>query len=567
MKRIILLLFIITAFLRAEINEWVTDIYFGNGVWNDYRGANTGMEILQNIILDKVYNGNLEEFKKHHYSDRGDAELNKNIIILSFNWTGSSPDERLSFPSKVTDFIETFYQLKDNNQLEGYSLYDILKVWLTQDPTTPLSNLMWDKIDDIVADYSRSIEETNLVEMIENYEKISLKVSHRVLLVAHSQGNLFGNEVYDNLIPWEKNYFKMVSVGTPASSVLDNTTPYTTLKCDTVIHDNIIGGIPGHLPAKTNCTGEEQSGDGHQFTASYLSNHLSLEEIITNISERIDFLNNTDSQWKPKDINCGSEICEDTRIRVTHIHDAKNMDKHMKDTPVYPFDTENGKIYKIGEKHVMASCGGETVVDNPEDGICYKIEETGEIINGKDTNSSTKPFTIHQGVVETTLGWNYDLDIDMDLEMTGPNVHKDVEDIPDVGLEHAYVESAYDLKPGDLLELYATGEKKADSELEESCLDTEPVKIYAIVKTPAGSKFKQYEAQNFAELNLGKYAEIEVAQKITPKWVCPALSNTPNWHNLYNQVTNNFQCIYCPSPYDVVWSNTAKSYYCNVPQY
>jgi hypothetical protein len=242
------------------------------------------------------------------------------------------------------------------------------------------------------------------------------------------------------------------------------------------------------------------------------------------------------------------------------------MDKYMKDIPVYPFDTENGKIYKIGEKYVMASCGGKTVVENPEDGVCYKIEETEETIEGKDANSSAEPFTIHQGVVETTLGWNYGLDIDMDLEMTGPNVHKDVEDIPDVGLEHAYVKSAYDLKPGDLLELYATGEKKADSELEESCLDTEPVKIYAIVKTPAGSKFKQYEAQNFAELNLGKYAEIEVAQKITPKWVCPALSNTPNWHNLYNQVTNNFQCIYCPSPYDVVWNSTSKSYYCNVPR-
>jgi len=68
MKKIILLLLLLTAFIRAEINECVTDIYFGNGVWNDYRGANNGRKALEKKILQKIYNGDYEAFKKHHPS-------------------------------------------------------------------------------------------------------------------------------------------------------------------------------------------------------------------------------------------------------------------------------------------------------------------------------------------------------------------------------------------------------------------------------------------------------------------------------------------------------------------
>ena len=383
MKKIILLLFILTAFLRAEINECITDIYFGNGVWNDYSGASQGRDRLEGVILRDIYHRNILDFKKHHYNDRGDDEFNRNILLLSFNWTGSSPntlyDDSNNLTPKVIDLIETFYQLKDNNQLEGYSLYDILKVWLTQDPTSPLSNTLWDEIDDIVGDYSRAIEGTNLVEMIEDYEKISLKESHKVLLVAHSQGNLFGNEVYDNLISWEKDYFQMVSVGTPASSVLGKSTPYTTLKCDKVIHNNIIGGIPGHLSAETNCTGEERSGDGHQFTASYLSNHLSLEEIVTNISERISFLENTSSQWIT-DQEFDKDTC-DYKITVKHQHDP-SIEMAEK---VYPFNASK-KLYQAKNEHgvyeyVKASCGGENILpewNGKKDNECLMIDNPQE---------------------------------------------------------------------------------------------------------------------------------------------------------------------------------------------
>ncbi|MEA3419095.1 MAG: calcium-binding protein [Campylobacterota bacterium] len=296
------------------------------------------------------------------------------------------------------------------------------------------------------------------------------------------------------------------------------------------------------------------------------STQIAKELIVGGIVSAINSLRETPSQWKPKqNLDCGYKTCENKRIYVTHKFDAKTMDENMKDNLVYPFNTGEGKLYQIEGKYVIASFGGETIVEKPEENICYKIKETEETIAGKDKNSTTEPFIIQNGVIETTLGWNYERDIDMDLYMNGPNVKQDVKDIPNVGLEHAYVKNRYDVQPGDLFELFATGEKMADSDLNETCLDTEPVNIYAIVKTPSGSKFKQYEARNFAELSLGKYAEIEVKEKIAPKWLCPAFNDAPGWHNLYNSYTGQFQCIQCSAPYEVIWNDKSKHYFCNRP--
>lgn len=389
MKKTILFLLIFASFLKAEINERVTDIYFGNGVWNDYFEAIDSMEDLQEEILRDIYNKDVDKFKINHYSDRGSEQLNRNIILLSFNWTGSSKYDYLTDDSRIIDLIETFYQLKDNNQMEGHSLYEVLKAWLTQDPATPLSSTLWDKIDDIVGNYSRTIEGSNLVEMIEDYEEISLRRSHKVLLIAHSQGNLFGNEVYDNLIPWEKNYFKMVSVGTPADNVLGVTAPYTTLKCDKIISSNILGGIPNHLPAFTDCT-EGQSDDGHQFVDSYLFNHISQSEIMGNISISLGLLKNTKSQWLIND-EYNEDTCEH-KVSVKHIEDASIV----MDEAVYLF-SEAGKLYKVGEEWVKASYDGEEIKSEWEGQgkeQCYLLSGTNETIE-------TPP--LEQGEINATI--------------------------------------------------------------------------------------------------------------------------------------------------------------------
>ncbi len=123
------------------------------------------------------------------------------------------------------------------------------------------------------------------------------------------------------------------------------------------------------------------------------------------------------------------------------------MDKHLGNAPVYPFNKMSGKLYKVAGKYVLASLGAETIVKDPRDGVCYEITETLEHIDGENENNNSNSnsngngnsFTVKEGIIETTIAWNYELDIDMDLDMSGPNVEHDVKDIPDVGLEHAFV--------------------------------------------------------------------------------------------------------------------------------
>lgn len=76
-------------------------------------------------------------------------------------------------------------------------------------------------------------------------------------MVAHSQGNLFGNKIYTILTDQQKQKFRMVSVATPANSVAGGGS-YVTATLDYVI-----AGIPDHLSANV-------AGVGHTFVGTYL---------------------------------------------------------------------------------------------------------------------------------------------------------------------------------------------------------------------------------------------------------------------------------------------------------
>ena len=561
MKKILLILAIFTTLTFAgEIDERITDIYYGNGVWNDIESAKNGRNQLSRKILQDIYSGNIAEFKKNHFTQRDNPDDNVNIVLLQYNWTGISPssgpyDLDVYF-GKFWDLVEMFDQLQKEGQLPNFTFFS----WLQNSQSSPLQE--W------FSKYLISIDGANVRIMRDRYMSISFSKSHRVFLVSHSQGNAFANRIHDAISPTEyRNYFANLQVASPVSSIHAKNGSYVTL-----IGDKIINPIPGSMKGNANLNPEDDKilDANHEFVSEYLRQVDPLTKIIKNLKLHINSLKNIPSQWKPKQTkSCGTTYCKDKSIAVTHIYDPIHMDKHLGNAPVYPFNTTKGKLFKVDAKYVLAGLGAETIVDNPRDGVCYEITETAEHIDGekKDTNSSSNgnTFTVTEGIIETTIAWNYELDIDMDLDMSGPNVHHDVKDIPDAGLEHAYVKDHFDVNPGDIFELRATGEKSANSQLDEECLDTEPVSIFAIVKTPSGSRFKQYQAQNFSELNLEKFAEIEVEETISPKWICPALGGASGWHNLYNTTTNSFECIQCSAPYSVVWNDSSKSYFCNKP--
>jgi hypothetical protein len=101
----------------------------------------------------------------------------------------------------------------------------------------------------------------------------------RVILVSHSQGNLYANEEWDQLTEEEKSQVDIVAVATPANYVAKNNDLYTTLT-----EDWIATLFPHALAA--NASNQEDCGDDwtcHGFKESYMKGGNSRERIVEEI--------------------------------------------------------------------------------------------------------------------------------------------------------------------------------------------------------------------------------------------------------------------------------------------
>jgi len=94
MKKILFILIITIASLNAK--PCITDIYFGNGVWNTRTQGNEGQRALRNFML-RAYNARLDRQKEGITYD----------FYHAYN------------PSHGTllDLVETFWQLKESGQI------------------------------------------------------------------------------------------------------------------------------------------------------------------------------------------------------------------------------------------------------------------------------------------------------------------------------------------------------------------------------------------------------------------------------------------------------------------
>ncbi len=126
-----------------------------------------------------------------------------------------------------------------------------------------------------VLDSSALVTTDSLKDHVTKY-KTAIAEGKKVLLVAHSQGNFFGNQAFDLLKINEKLSFGMVSVANVDNNVLGNTTAgatYTTLIDDRVISTLI--AIQLNLPTSPmspnteNLTASEDFW-GHLFIDSYM---------------------------------------------------------------------------------------------------------------------------------------------------------------------------------------------------------------------------------------------------------------------------------------------------------
>ena len=250
MKKIILIL-LFSLILFANSDSCNLDVYFGNGVWNNERAAKISRDALKKFMqvnnpIRFSVNDDTYDFKYAH---------NKDVSIID-------------------DLLETYWQLYETGQItQGY----FTNMTATLNTTDGSISTYMQRINNIIATYNLDVS-----TMIKKYREESLNLKHNVLLVAHSQGNLFGNQMYDLLTAEEKDRFKMVSVATPANNVAGDyslNAPYTTMAGDyAIVH------IPDSLPSNV-------FGFGHTFVNSYLYGSVSApNKINSDITNAVNIL-------------------------------------------------------------------------------------------------------------------------------------------------------------------------------------------------------------------------------------------------------------------------------------
>jgi hypothetical protein len=253
----------------------------------------------------------------------------------------------------MMDLLETFYQLKEAGQIgEEYffAFVDYLIKTVDEDIKDEDIKSMRQQIVNMIT----TLEENDVDNMLEKYYNESFKLSHRVLLVSHSQGNLVANRVYDSISPsGYQNYFANVQIASPASSVHASHGTYITGWIDPVINP-----IPGSMESNADLN----FPGGHAFVEAYLDSSDAYIKIVEAIKTQLDVLDTIDSQWKiiKEPNHCDS--CDALTVKVRHLFDSSVKLEEK----VLPYLTDNFKLYSIKDRYVIASCGGTKILDTWE---------------------------------------------------------------------------------------------------------------------------------------------------------------------------------------------------------
>jgi hypothetical protein len=229
-------------------------------VWNDKEAADGSRRLLTRRLESKVSGTSLEG-------------------IITYGTSHNPSDGTLQ------DLWETFVQ---NGQT------DTSQFWRYLAGLDPLPDFLQDKLKEIANSVDAFVVQSNpaVQKHIEKYNKF-LSEGNKVVVVAHSQGNLFANIAYLGIDSQYIEGFGIVSVGNPDNFVAGGG-PYTTID-----EDIIIGNVSDSLPANLDNFWGINLNDlsGHTFAKSYMaSNHQAEGKILDDAVSKINALNFPDSR-------------------------------------------------------------------------------------------------------------------------------------------------------------------------------------------------------------------------------------------------------------------------------
>ena len=388
MKKLLILLVTIllsTNLFAEPINEYKSDIYFANGV-----GA---------IDYDTSFEQGEVQIKKYK---KANTEFYRNYVgkyDLAYNIGRGI----------VRDFAEAWFQYIDENP--GYKVgWDAFKAALSRSIGSVVGGTV-----ELSEQFIRYLEQNNVDTQVKAYRQ-SIYDGHKVIVLAHSQGNLFTNRAYNTFANdkdrWMQKYFVTIGLASPSDKKITNS-EYYTYDNDPIVVLNGAGEVvrnpkryyawvagpdaivdstttspcisvvvnDGDTPYCRDVTWlaeEAKYVEFHSFDY-YMDTPLTRDKVYSFLTNAISEHLTASSQWKFKEsATCKVSGCENVLREVEHKEDTSLNNLIAGD--VYPFNEENGKIYPVtGHGYVMASYGG-VGIEEPSDNqdVCYELKDEND---------------------------------------------------------------------------------------------------------------------------------------------------------------------------------------------
>jgi hypothetical protein len=229
-----------------------TTIVFGNGMFNEKREAIRSLEALEKSLFQYT----------------SESEQDVFAFELAYN-------ESESF---LTQLFEVISQRVGSDKARFWRILSGIEI-------------MPDWFQEAMIDISTTVElsafviDQDLAHHIERYQEL-IRMGSKVVLVAHSQGNLYANAAWLSLFEGperiEPAAFGVVGVATPADHTASATSPYTTF-----IEDKIIKAVrvvfPSTLEGNMSTGDQEVDGLAHGFVTAYLAVPTSREKILSDV--------------------------------------------------------------------------------------------------------------------------------------------------------------------------------------------------------------------------------------------------------------------------------------------
>ena len=563
MKKILLLIFLWNSFLVAdkynsEYNEYMSDVYFANGIDTPRKIADESKRKLSkkfkaynskasNLVLNWQVSYNhthgigidlYESMLQKIYEDSPGSSLspflyNLDEVVGLLKWdfktlVGKVARKTESIPT-IKGYASILAKKLGKKVFETYNKYG--KKFTQEQIELMFKYVFDDLIDNAVNSYiDKTHEEVVTEELADVHTQKkaytqSIIDGHGVIIVAHSQGNLFTNRAYNDLgvsnnpnnDAWMKQYISAIGIASPANNILGKNSPYMTFDND------MIWLVPDHLSTNitnpkryyfTNALGEEietiVSVEAHSFLTSYMATDITGNAILGYIEQEVKGHKDKPSQWQPKNLGC---LCKNKYAKMTHIYDPNGMNQYLANEKVKDFaEGTAGKIYRADagdhSEYVRALDGDRskdgvfTIEPLEEEGACYVLKDDTSTMLGKIEVESEETIP-KSGIITVELRWK-NIDIDMNLEVDMPFGEQDIKDVG-CPQEHYYVASEQDVEPG----VYPVYVRTDTSDIDASVI---PQRVSLVIHASGEAMTFDFNITSVDMLNIGHVANIIIKE-------------------------------------------------------